>query len=66
MTDENCPDLHDALPTINFIRWMNKVIMAMTSRTPYDALSLNDGCKKKKVNFIKTKNIINLLKKTVS
>ena len=49
--DPRCPELHDAGPTIAFIKRVNRVIKAMTSRTPWDALRLHDDCEDKKVNY---------------
>ena len=50
INDPNCPELQNSQGTIAFIRKVNKVIKAMTSRTPVDALRLDDKCEDKKVN----------------
>ena len=50
--DALCPELQDADATIAFIKRINKVIKAMTSLTPVDALRSNEYCKNKEVNFL--------------
>ena len=39
--------------TISFIKRLDKLIKAMSSRTPLDALYPNDACPSKNVSFLK-------------
>ncbi|XP_074095300.1 uncharacterized protein LOC141524981 isoform X1 [Cotesia typhae] len=43
------PELSDCDPTVVFIKRVNDLIEAMSSRTPLNALRLNDNCPRKKV-----------------
>ena len=44
---DKCEELKDSQPTIYFIKQINSIIKAMSSRTPVDALRSNDACKTK-------------------
>ena len=58
--DPDYPELHDSGATIAYIRRINGVIKAMTSRTPLDALRLDQDCKNRKVIHFKLNIIINM------